>query len=189
LSYDYQILEEILSEIDTDILNQNVNGLDGTAIWDAILLAEKVASRSKWDDANREQIIILLTDWDANRWVEPLLAAQSLAQKGVKVYSIGIGSKQGWTISFKSWPFVQQQRVPPLNEKDLREIAKLTNAKFYRAENNESLELIFEEIELLEKTEIETEISKVYSPAYKDFLWILTWLLLLLFGMQILLKD
>jgi len=84
----------------------------------------------------------------------------------------------------RNWPFTQTQQIAPLNEATLREIASISDWKFFRATDNNSLEDIFLEISKLEKTEIETEIEKNYTTAYEPFLYILMVMLWLLFVLQ-----
>lgn len=186
LTYDYNILSEIISDINTDTLNQNISWLDGTAIWDAILLW---ANLLEGDDEKREKIIIVLTDGDANRWVEPILATKSLSDKNIKIYSIGIWSREWWIIQFQNGPFVQEQRVPPLKEDTLREIARLSKAQFFRAIDTNSLENIFSEIAKLEKTEIELMIEKTYVPYYAPFVYILITVLWMLVCIEIIYRK
>ena len=185
LTYDYRLITEVVAELSTDTLNQNISGLDWTAIWDALLLSSTILEWEEEDQAiDREKIIILLTDGDANRWVDPLLAAELLKSKKTKTYTIWVGSKEWGTIAIQNWPFRQTQQIAPLNETTLREIASLSNWKFFRATDNNSLEDIFLEISKLEKTELETEIEKNYTSAYELFLYLLLVLLWLLFSLQ-----
>jgi Ca-activated chloride channel family protein len=189
LTYDYEIIKEIIWDLNTDTLNQNINGLDGTAIWDAILLWKNILDASNENDETREKIIVLLTDGDANRWVEPSLAAKSANENDIKIYSIGIWSKEGWKIQFQNWPFIQEQTIPPLKENTLREIAQISRAKFFRATDNRSLESIFEEIEKLEKTSIEITVEKSFESYYLVFFYVILWLSLLLFWSHIFIKK
>ena len=187
LTYDYRLISEVVADLSTDALNQNISGLDGTAIWDALLLSSTILQwkdEEETIDPNREKIIILLTDGDANRWVDPILAIEALKVENIKTYTIWVGSEDWWTITMRNWPFTQTQQIAPLNEATLREIASISDWKFFRATDNNSLEDIFLEISKLEKTEIETEIEKNYTTAYEPFLYILMVMLWLLFVLQ-----
>ena len=165
MSYDYSIIEETLNNLSTDSLNQNVNWLDGTAIWDAILLGDSLLK--KQENPSKEQIIILLTDWDANRWVEPILATKYL--ENIKVYTIGIWSREWWIITQQNWPFTQEVRIPPLDDTTLREISRISDGKFYRATNDEELSNIFKDIEKLEKTDSTINIQRLEVAYYTIF--------------------
>ncbi len=181
LTFDYNIITETLKWINTDILNQNIPWMDWTAVWDALLMANNILEKwektiKKWAK-NRKKIIILLTDWDTNRWISPLAVAKSLSWK-VKIYTIWIWSKQWWKIPYRIWSFIHYQTIPPLNESDLKIISKLTNWKFFRATDNKTLENIFNEINQIEKTKIKIKVQKEYKDMYSVFVVILSVLLL-----------
>jgi len=186
LTFDYDILQETLDDIDTDSLNQSVAGLDGTAIGDALLMAKNIITiddkidgsngkRNK-DELEREKVILLFTDGDANRWVDPLLVTEAIKDE-IKVYTIGIGSLEWGVIAHNFGWFVQRQMMAPLKEDTLRQIAQMTNAKFFRATDNKTFAQIFEELSMLEKHKIDIEVHKEYRPYYKMFVYILLSLL------------
>lgn len=94
--------------------------------------------------------VILLTDGANNAGeVEPLLAAEIARQKGVRVYTIGIGQE--------TTGFFGGQSTDPLDEKTLTKIAETTGGKYFRATDNESLQQIFNEIDKLEKSKIDVD--------------------------------
>jgi Ca-activated chloride channel family protein len=67
LTFDYDAVRNILSEVNTDNINQTIPGLSGTAIGDAILSATDTLKRNeKNDEKERTKTIILLTDGEAN---------------------------------------------------------------------------------------------------------------------------
>ncbi|MEE9367303.1 MAG: VWA domain-containing protein [Pontiella sp.] len=120
--------------------------LDGsrTAIGDGIASA---INRLR-DSAAKSKVIILLTDGANNSGtLSPENAASAAEAIGIKIYTIGAG---GARTGF----FMQRQEV---DETSLRKIAATTDAKFYRARSLETLEAVYEEIDQLEKTEIEVE--------------------------------
>jgi len=182
LTFDYKVVKEILQNISTDTINQNIEKLQWTAIWDAILMWKNLLTKNN-TNKNREKIMILLTDGKSNKWIDPILAAKYVKKYGIKIYTIWIGSKHWGYITYNNWFITQQLRLPPLNEKPLREIAKITWGKFYRATDNYTLEQIFDDLSKLTKTEIKTKIKKTYEPYYTPFtylllllLWIFTYL-------------
>ncbi len=188
LTFDYDILLKTIESLTT----KNIS-FDWTAVWDALLMAKtlfkaehslapSLADREKEekiqeDYKKREKVIILLTDWDANVWVEPILASKYLKNENIKVYTIWIWSKEWWEISFQVWPFIQKQKIPPLNEETLQEIAKNTSWEFFRADSNYSFEKILKELSKLNKQDIKIEVKKQYSPNYEIFIYILIFLL------------
>ena len=191
MTFDYKIVKETLDTITTDSLNQSVYGLDGTAIGDALLMAQNLIEQWNKDhiwnkedeDKNREKVIILLTDWDANRWADPILVARSL--KRIKIYTIGIGSEKGWQIPYNFWWFIRYQNIPPLNEITLRKIANISSWMFFRATDTQTFENIFDELSHLEKHDIEVNTKKKYQSHYAPFILILIVLLLTYSTIQI----
>lgn len=170
LTFDYNILSENIKRLS---LNNII--FNWTATGDALLMAKTLF---KTEDKNREKVIILLTDWDANVWVNPILSGLALKKENIKVYTVWIWNKDWWYIIHDNWAFKTKQKMPPLNEKPLIQIAEDTWWKYFRADNNKSFENIFKELNKLEKNDIEIEVKKEYSNYYKIFLYsliILIW--------------
>ena len=132
---------------------------DGTAIGMGLATA---VNRLKDSDAI-SKVIILLTDGVNNSGMIPPLTSAEIAQKfGIRVYTIGVGTE-----GFAPYPFqtpfgIQYQDVEvKIDEKTLQDIATLTDAKYFRATNNNSLKEIYKDIDKLEKSKIEvTEFHK-----------------------------
>ena len=176
LTFDYNIVKETIKNLNTNIIDQNY--FNWTAIWDALLMAKNLftnkkslltSSESSSDLKHRTKVVILLTDGDANKWVDPILAAQYLKKHWIKVYTIWIGSKKGWIIPYQVWPFTQYVRIPPLKETTLRKIAQITNGRFFRATDNESLRKIFDEISKLEKSKIKIKKNILHELYLEPF--------------------
>ena len=185
LTFDYNMAKESIDNISTDTINQQRNWLNGTAIWDALIMAKNLfKTNEKNKDDNREKVIILLTDGDANVGVDPVLAAKMLRENNIKIYTIGIGSKKWGYITYNIWGFQQRQQIPPLKEKELREIANIWRWKFFRADNNYTFQKIFDELSSLEKNDIEIEAIKNYRPYYKPFAFSLIILLILFYILE-----
>ncbi|WP_372845953.1 VWA domain-containing protein [Pontiella sp.] len=117
---------------------------DRTAIGDGIASA---INRLR-DSEAKSKVIVLLTD-GANNYgtLSPENAASAAEALGIKIYTIGAGGA-------RTGLFMQRQEV---DEDSLKKIAETTNAKFYRAKDLETLDAVYGEIDLLEKTEIEVE--------------------------------
>ncbi|NVP17259.1 VWA domain-containing protein [Candidatus Gracilibacteria bacterium] len=178
LTFDYSVLKETISNTTTSTINQNNSYLGGTAIGDAILMGETLFEKDELYK-DREKVIILLTDGDANTGVDPVLASLSSKEKNIKIYTIGIGSEEGGTISYYSGPFLQTAKVPPLNDKALIEISNNTLGQYFKATDDLVFENIFKKLETLEKSLIEIEKENNYSPNYTYFVIILLILLFL----------
>lgn len=183
MTFDYNLLKQNLDSLTTDSLNQNVSWLNWTAIWDALLLSKNLFRLEDEENKGREKVVILLTDWDANKWVEPKLAAEVLKESNIKIYTVWIWSKEGWYINYQMWLFQQRQEIPPLKEDELRNIASISSWEFFRATDNDSLENIFKELENLTKTDVEVSIKKSFDTYYKPFLYTL---LVLIFSLIVL---
>ena len=166
LTFDYNIVKQTIQNLTTNTINQNAPWMDWTNIWDAILLATNLFKNTA---KNRQKVIILLTDGDANRWIKPTLAAEFAKKKWIKIYTIWVGSPQWGYIDYKIWPFIQKIRIPPLNTTTLKQIAQITNWKFFRATNNNTLAEIFRQLEKLTKTKITVKQQITYQPLYLEF--------------------
>jgi len=88
-------------------------------------------------------VILLLSDGENTSSPDPLEVAQLAADANVRVYTVGIGSPEGTVLSLDGFNVVTQ-----LNEPMLQEIANVTNGAYYRAENEESLDEIYKNVEL-----------------------------------------
>lgn len=178
LTFDYNILKENIQRLSTSSINQQRNWLNGTAIWDAILMSKTLFKAPVWvskeEYEKRQKVIILLTDGDANVWVDPILASLSAKKENIKIYTIGIGSEKWGTIKTNIWWWLtQEQQIPPLNDTALKEIAQNTSGKFFRATDNDSFIKIFDILQKLEKNDIKINITKLYTEYYTYFMIVL----------------
>lgn len=154
LSYDYDFLADFVSETSVEIIDQSNPRLQGTAIWDALLLASDVLS----DDTQREKVIILITDGEANKWIDPSLALKLLKEKGIKTYTIWVWKDDVTTIRAEVAPgFFQNIEIWGLDEEILTRIASETWWEYYRADSRTAFTQILERISELEKKELEIE--------------------------------
>jgi len=119
----------------------------------------------------KSKIIILATDGQNNSGkVEPLLAAEAAAALGVKVYTVGIGEQGTAPMPvFMNGQKVGYRDVPvDVDEDTLQKIADKTGGKYYRADNAEKFQKIYDEIDKLEKTEASV---KKYTQFNELFPW------------------
>jgi Ca-activated chloride channel family protein len=99
--------------------------------------------------------IIMLTDGQRTTGVDPLEAAKLAADRGVRVYTVGIGTVDGETIGFEGW----SMRVR-LDEETLKSIATKTNAEYFYAGTAENLKKVYNTLSSrLTVEKKETEIS------------------------------
>lgn len=151
---------------------------DNTAIGDGLATA---INRIK-DGKAKSKSIILLTDGSNNAGnVAPSTAAEIARKLGIKVYTIGIGrngtAKFPVQNAFGRTEFVDLPVV--IDEATLQNIASMTGGKYFRATGNNVLQQVFDEIDTLETTAIDT---RTFSHTEDNYLpWALLALLLLAF--------
>ena len=105
--------------------------------------------------------IILLTDGQRTTGPDPLEAAKMAADRGVRVYTVGVGTKDGETIGFEGW----SMRVR-LDEETLKSIATMTRADYFYAGTAADLKKVYQGLStrlVVEKKE--TEISALFAAA------------------------
>jgi len=163
LTLDYGILLNFLDQIDIGMIE------DGTAIGMALATC---VNRLRDSDA-KSKIVILLTDGINNRGeIDPITAAKAAKAVGVKIYTIGAG-KRGSALYPVDDPIFGKRyvRMPvEIDEKTLREIARSTEGRYYRATDGEALAKIYEEIGEMEKTEIKSREYIRYTELFWYFL-------------------
>ncbi|NNK18232.1 MAG: VWA domain-containing protein [Maribacter sp.] len=165
ITSDKAIVLKSLREISYGQLN------DGTAIGMGLATSVNRLKESK----AISKIIILLTDGVNNSgFIEPQTAANLAIEYGIKSYTIGLGTN-GNALSPIAYnadgSFRYGMRQVEIDEKLLQEIADVTGGKYFRATDNEKLEAIYDEINKLEKTEIEE--FKYYKYEEKFRPWVL----------------
>ncbi len=167
---DYSILKDQIDKI------QGENIDPGTAIGTGLGTA---VSRMR-DDSLSSKVIILLTDGSNNAGdISPDMAADLAKAKNIRVYTIGVCT-YGEALSPIPTPFgIRFENVPvDIDEQTLKNIAKKTNGKYFRATDEEGLKSIYEEIEKLEKIKMLDQTFQKESPATPSAL--LKWAMLLM---------
>jgi len=172
LTLDYDWLFENLQRIKTGMIK------DGTAIGLGLACS---LNRLK-DTKAKSKVVILLTDGRNNAGdISPSLAAQTAKVLGIKVYTIGAGTK-----GLAPYPArdlfgnkVYRYIKIDIDEDTLMDIAATTQAKYFRATDTESLRKIYSEIDKMEKTPMEEKGYLKYHELFGIFLGIGFVLLLL----------
>ncbi len=144
LTNDKPALINAISGVKTGLLN------DGTAIGDGLSSAINRLTSGK----AKSKSIILLTDGTNNAGdVAPATAARIAKEKGIKVYTIGVGTNG------------------TIHETALKNIADITNGKYFRATDSRMLREVFNEIDSLEKTTL--DVNK-FTQTEENFMpWVL----------------
>jgi len=165
ITSDKSIVKSSLGEI-------NFQGLieDGTAI--GMGLATSV-NRLK-DSKAKSKIIILLTDGVNNSgFIDPKIATELAVEFGIKTYTIGLGSN-GTALApvgiLPNGKFKYGLTKVEIDEVLLKEISQKTGGIYFRATDNQKLEEIYDEINKLEKTEIEEFKYYNYEEKYRSLI-------------------
>ncbi|HEY0070077.1 MAG TPA: VWA domain-containing protein [Chloroflexia bacterium] len=87
-------------------------------------------------------VIVLLTDGENNQEPDPLELAQAAADRGIRIYTVGVGSTAGATLHIEG--FTVRSR---LDEETLQQISRLTGGTYYNAENEEDLRAIYDNLD------------------------------------------
>lgn len=123
-------------------------------------------------------VILLLTDGENTEGPDPLEIAQVAAEAGVRIFPVGIGSKEGTVLEVEGFQVLTQ-----LDESLLQDIASLTNGQYYHADNEEALQEIYDTIDLQLTIKGEKmEITSIVAGAGLLFLLIGSAFSLILFG-------
>ncbi|GAA0736266.1 MULTISPECIES: vWA domain-containing protein [Flavobacteriaceae] len=137
------------------------------------------------DSKAKSKVIILLTDGVNNSgFIDPKIASELAVEYGIKTYTIGLGTN-GMALSpvqiLSNGNFQYGRVQVEIDEELLKEIAEVTGGKYFRATNNKKLAEIYDEINKLEKTEIEEFKFYNYEEKYRPLVLLAGFLLLLEF--------
>ncbi len=158
---DHAFLQENLGRLDLYTIDNNSTAI-GSGLMAALNRLRDIKAKSK--------IVILMTDGINNAGnVPPKTAAEAAQALHVKVYTIGVGTHGKAPVPqivFGRKTYVQQE--VNIDEDTLKEIAAKTGGKYYRADSSDTLAKIYDEINQLEKTDIEV---KKYVHIEELFPW------------------
>lgn len=161
LTTDHSVLKNLFTGIQSGIL------ADGTAIGEGLGTAVNRIRNSK----AKSKVIILLTDGVNNVGaIAPETAGEIAKTFGIRVYTIGVGTRGMAPYPFKT-PFgIQYQNVEvQIDEAVLKKIADETDGKYFRATNTSKLKEIYSEIDKLEKTKIDVKEFHNYTEEFYPF--------------------
>ena len=166
LTTDHRVLKELFEQARSGLIT------GGTAVGMGLATA---VNRLR-DSEAKSKVVILLTDGVSNAgMVQPLDAAQIAEQQGIRVYTIGVGTRGKALSPVSQYPNGQYRFdlvQVEIDEPTLKEMARLTGGKYFRATDAAKLREIYAEIDRLERTRIEvTEYSR-RNEEYLPFLLI-----------------
>jgi Ca-activated chloride channel family protein len=161
LTTDHAMIANLFREVKSGMIE------DGTAIGDGLATA---ISRLQ-DSEAISKVIILLTDGVNNSGsVDPLSAAEIAKMFGIRVYTIGVGSRGYAPYPVQTIYGIQMQQMEvQIDEELLQQIALQTDGRYFRAENNEKLREIYDEIDKLEKSKIDVQEFKRKHEMFLPF--------------------
>lgn len=168
MTTEHGMLLDVLEKMDCDMA---ANGIleDGTAIGMGITNA---VSRLK-DSQAKSKVVIMLTDGSNNRGeITPSDAAQMAGKYGVRVYTVGVGTNgkapyPTYVAGYKRHIMMEVD----IDEPTLQNIAKTTDAKYFRATSLQSLKEIYSEIDKLEKSKLQVSRFNTKGEMFMMFLF------------------
>ena len=159
VTYDHDLLKVKIDNIRSSLIANQ-----GTAIGMAI----GVATNRLQSSTAQSKVILLISDGDNTAGVlEPNIAAQLAKEYQIKIYSISIGKQGKTTLSSNQ----DQQVISPPDDKMLREVSRLTNGQFFKANNNKDFEKCLNELNHLEKSTIQKNNQYEYEDVYRVYLF------------------
>ena len=163
LTRDYTTLASVMEKVTIGAAGPQ------TAIGDAMGISIKRLE----DIESKSNIVILLTDGESNTGaLTPEAATLVASERGIRVYTIGVGSRGRAPFRIQH-PFFGEQyvyRQVSMDEATLKQIAEKTGGRYFRAEDTEGLESIYQTIDAMEKTQVRVKTHTDYRETYAYFL-------------------
>lgn len=160
LTTDYPILMQAVDNLQAGQLE------DGTAIGLGIATA---ANRLR-DAPGRSRVMIVMTDGVNNRGsIDPRTAARAASVFGIKIYAIGVGTVGMAPVPVGRGPAGLRYELQPVRIDDalLTEIATMTGGRYFRAQNAAALRRVYEQIDRLERTTVQSRSYVQYSELFR----------------------
>jgi Ca-activated chloride channel family protein len=166
ITLDHNLLKGLILEADRWRIE------DRTAIGDGLLLSLNRLMDSTSLDS---KVVILLTDGVQTAGeFSPLDAARAAKEMGIRIYTIGIGSRSGTVrvLHPKTRAFLGElDQQNSLDEETLTKVAEQTGGKYFRATDKTKLREIYEEIDQLEKEKVEVSVMQRFQDKFYPFAW------------------
>jgi len=159
LTLDHSVIVDLLTQMEVGMI------ADGTTVGMGLATAVKRLQASSAES----KVVVLLTDGRSNTGeIGPVTAAQMAQALGVKVYTIGVGSRGTARVPVDD-PLVGRRYVTmqvDVDEPTLQAVAETTGGLYFRATDTEGLARIYQEIDALETTEIEVQNFTTYGELF-----------------------
>jgi len=163
LTRDYNTIASVLERLEIGAAGKS------TAIGDAVGISLKRLE----DVKSKSNIIILLTDGESNAGeLSPETATEIAVQKKIKIYTVGVGTRGEAPFLVNDPVFGERYVYQQVNidEDSLKTIADKTGGLYFRAEDIEGLQKIYDTIDKLEKTQVKMKTYAEYNELYSYFL-------------------
>jgi Ca-activated chloride channel homolog len=160
LTTDYAVVDAAVDNLQAGQLE------DGTAIGTAIATA---ANRLR-EAPGRSRVMILLTDGVNNRGaIDPRTAARAAADFGIKIYTIGVGTEGMAPVPVGRGLFGlrYENRPVEIDEALLTDVARITGGKYFRARDAAALRDIYQQIDRLERSPVQTKTYVRFTELYR----------------------
>ncbi len=160
---DHDFLRRVLDRLELGVIDGQQTAI-GSGLSAAVNRLRELKSKSR--------IVILMTDGQNNAGsIPPVTAAEAAASLGVKVYTIGVGTRGFAPVPAKDafGRKVYVKQAVDIDEDTLRKVADKTGGKYYRADSTETLRRVYAEIDKLEKTEAELKRFAYYEELMSWF--------------------
>lgn len=169
LTLDYDAVSFIIDSIYAGMLSK-----EGTALGNAI----KSAIQRMEEKAEKSKVMILITDGESLEGISPIDAAKEAKEKNIRIYTIGAGTEEGGMIpeGQDMWgrTYYKTYRgeivVSRLDEKILKQIAGITDGKYFRATDINTFNKIMDDIKTMEANKAKLKKEKKYEENYWLFL-------------------
>lgn len=183
LTTDRTMVRQALARVDFQTIQQ-----DGTAIGDAI----GNAIYRLQEHNTKGRVLVLFTDGENNTgYLDPIKAAGMAKVKGVRIHTIAVGRPGGAPIPL---PNALGEKIylrdgegrlilPQINEESLLRIADVTGGRYFRATDTQALWGVYDEINRMERSEIEMTRNVTYTDRFAPFVWFALALLLANLGL------
>ena len=163
LTTDHAVLMSLYNNADCNMAMRGIID-DGTAIGDGIMNA---ILRLK-DSEAKSKVIILLTDGVNNSGnISPLTAAEIARKYGIRIYTIGIG-RNG--MAPYPLPTGGTAMMPvEIDEGTMTQISSKTGGRYFRAQKNEELDAVYQDIDKMERTKFNVKQYSRRNELYAPF--------------------
>lgn len=166
LTTDRKAVRELLSGISYYMIDHSRSG--GTAIGDALLMTVDMLERRRID--GRDQALVLVTDGENDRGIDPKKVIPYLKERDVNLYVVGMAGDEKAPVFIDGQPFItveNKQLYTSLDDTSLRELTELGRGRYYRAKDEDALRSILKEIGSLNRTPLDVrEIRTRRSDAW-----------------------